>query len=162
MRINREVEFNYIVNDILKNEKFINLKYEIHHGISRMEHSLNVARTTFLLCKKFHIQKIEEITRAALLHDFFTTSEITKNSFVTHPNIACLNAIKHFNINNNQQNIITSHMFPLSKELPKTRGSLIVSLADKIVALYECTKYKVPLQFGAIFLFLINFLSIQR
>ncbi|MBE6140931.1 MAG: HD domain-containing protein [Firmicutes bacterium] len=162
MTIKKEVEFNKIVNDILKNDKFIELKYELHHGISRLEHSLHVARITYLLCLKFKIKNYEEITRAALLHDFYKEEEIEKNSFLNHPNVACQNAIEFFNVNENQQNIIISHMFPLCRVLPKTKDSYIVSLADKLVALYECIKYKVPLQMGISLIFVLNFLCIQR
>ena len=53
-----EIDFNIIVNDILKNEKFIDLKYEFHHGLSRMDHSLHVARITYLACKRMHLKNI--------------------------------------------------------------------------------------------------------
>lgn len=162
MSVNKEIEFNNIVSDILKNDKFITLKYELHHGISRLEHSLHVARTTYRLCKMLHIKDYEDATRAALLHDFYVSDEIVSNDFVNHPEVACQNAIEHFDINVKQQNIIAAHMFPLSKELPKNLDSWIVSGVDKAVALYECAKYKMPLQLGAICIYLINFLSIQR
>ncbi|MEG2232972.1 MAG: HD domain-containing protein [Bacilli bacterium] len=162
MTVSKEIEFNNIVNDILKNDAFIDLKYEIHHGISRMQHSLSVAKVTFLICKKTHIKNYEETIRAALLHDFFKTNEITSNAFLNHPEVATKNAIKYFNIDDFQKNIIMSHMFPMCKEMPKSKESVIVSLADKAVAIYECTKYKVPLQLGATLLFLFNVICIQR
>ena len=98
-----EIDFNLIVNDILKNDKFINLKYERHHGISRMDHSLHVARITFLACKKMHVEKIEEVTRAALLHDFFVSSEINKRAFIAHPELALKNACTEFALNDMQK-----------------------------------------------------------
>ena len=162
MTVKKEVEFNNIVNDILKNEEFIELKYEIHHGISRLQHSLNVAKLTYLTCKFFHMKKINEVTRAALLHDFFKSSEIESHAFVNHPQKAMINAQKCFDINELQSNIIASHMFPMTKVMPKYKESIVVSLSDKAIAIYECGRYKVPLAIGATFLFFINFSIIQR
>ena len=162
MKVNKEVEFNNIVNDILKNENFIKLKYELHHGISRMDHSLHVAKMTYSMCKKLKIKKYKEVVRAALLHDFYTSDQIDKHAFVNHPTKASDNASAQFSINDFQKNIIGSHMFPMCKEMPKSKESLLVSLADKIVALYECAKYKAPLQLGITLVFFINFMCIQR
>ena len=157
-----EVDFNKIVNDILKNEKFIDLKYEIHHGISRMNHSLHVARITYLWCRKMHLKNTEDITRAALLHDFFQKKDIKKNAFVNHPKVALENAKQEFDINPMQENIIASHMFPMTTTLPNCKESYIVSAVDKMVALYELTKYKAPIEVGALLIFAVNFLVIQR
>ncbi len=162
MTINREVEFNNIISDILKNKEFIDLKYEIHHGISRLDHSLNVARLTYKVCKRLHLRNYEEITRAALLHDFFKTTDVPKKCFLNHPLKALENAKNNFEISKFQENIIAAHMFPMSRTLPKHIGSWIVTGADKTVAVYECTKYKAPLTIGAAFLFCLNVCFIQR
>ncbi len=158
--MNWEIEFNEIISDILVNENFIDLKYVIHHGISRLDHSLHVARITYLLCKKLHMKNLKEVTRAALLHDFFDNKE--KFAFYKHADWALENAMKEFQLNSMQQNIIASHMFPICHTLPNCKESFIVSTVDKMVALYELTKYKVPIEIGAIFIFVINFLAIQR
>ena len=162
MTINKEVEFNSIISDILKNKEFIDLKYEIHHGISRLDHSLNVARLTYKMCKRLHVKNYEEITRAALLHDFFRTEDVPEKCFLNHPLKAVENSKKNFEISDFQENIIAAHMFPVTKNIPKHVGSWIVSGADKAVAIYECTKYKVPLTIGAAFLFCMNICFIQR
>ncbi len=162
MTLKKEVEFNTIVNDILKDEYFINLKYEIHHGISRMEHSIHVAKLTYKICKFFRIKKIVETTRAALLHDYFKTEEIEKYAFINHALRAAENAYKNYNISAFERNIIESHMFPMVKVLPKYKESFLVSLADKVVAIKECTKYKIPLVIGAMFLFFFNVCIAQR
>ena len=162
MTINKEVEFNNIISDILKNKEFIDLKYEIHHGISRLDHSLNVARLTYKMCKRLHVKNYEEITRAALLHDFFRTEDVPEKCFLNHPLKAVENSKKNFEISDFQENIIAAHMFPVTKTIPKHVGSWIVSGSDKAVAIYECTKYKVPLTIGAAFLFCMNICFIQR
>lgn len=162
MSIDDEIEFNNIVNDILKNEEFIELKYEIHHGISRLDHSLSVAHLTYRIARFFRIKKYKEITRAALLHDFFKSIDVPENSFVKHPLVAAKNAKEVFEINKMQENIIEAHMFPMSVKLPKSIGSWIVSGADKLIAIKEVTRYKIPLTIGAVMLFIINMCYIQR
>ncbi len=158
-----ELEFNSIVNDILKNDQFIDLKYEFHHGMNRLQHSLNVARMTYYICKKTKNKKYVAITRAALLHDFFKMDELGPGNMIwSHPVVACQNATEYFNINETQKNIILAHMFPLSKTLPKSKGCVLVSLVDKIVATYECSRYKTPELAGALLLFVMNFLLIPR
>ena len=102
MSIDDEIEFNNIVNDILKNEEFIELKYEIHHGISRLDHSLSVAHLTYRIARFLRIKKYKEITRAALLHDFFKSIEVPENSFVKHPLVAAKNAKEVFEIDRNR------------------------------------------------------------
>lgn len=162
MSINKELEFNNIISDILKNEEFIELRYEIHHGMSRLDHSLSVARLTYNACKSLKMKNYKEVTRAALLHDFFKNDEVESHSFINHPAVALKNAKRNFELSNLQENIIASHMFPVAKVMPKCKESLIVSTADKIVAVKECAKYKIPLTIGATFLFFINFAIIQR
>lgn len=158
----KELEFNNIIYDIIKNEEFIDLKYEIHHGISRLEHSLNVAKLVFKMCRFLGVERIEDTTRAALLHDFFKNDEVLESRFVNHPLKALENSKRVFDINDFQANIIVSHMFPLTKIWPKSKESLIVSLADKIIAIKECARYKVPLTIGSTFLFFMNFCIAPR
>lgn len=160
MKIKKQVEFNNIINDILKNEEVISLRYEFHHGISRLEHSLSVAKLTYNICKIFKINTIKETTRAALLHDFFHSFE--DSSFKGHPSTALKNAKRVFNINKMQEDIIYNHMFPATLRIPKYKETWIVSLSDKLIAIKECTKYKIPMKIGATFLFLFNFMIIQR
>ena len=160
MKIKKQVEFNDIISDILKNEEIIDLRYEYHHGISRLDHSLSVAKLTFNMCKLFKVKKYEEIARAALLHDFYRTGE--DSSFRGHPTTAVNNAKRVFNINDMQADIIYNHMFPATFRLPKYKESWIVTTADKLMAIKECTRYKLPMQIGAMFIFFLNFMIIQR
>jgi HD superfamily phosphodiesterase len=75
-------------------------------------------------------------TRAALLHDYFTKNDFDEEStsrkeLVNHPSIACINALKEFKLNELEINAIESHMFPLSKTLPKYKESWLLTLVDK-------------------------------
>lgn len=159
-------DFNIIVDDILNNEEFKKLDDELHHGISRYNHALRVAKTTYHISKALHLKNAEATTRAALLHDFYTDNQFNderpREKLVLHPVLAVENAKKHYDINDLQENIITSHMFPLKGAIPKYKESWLVSGVDKSVALYEMYRYKVSLMVNIWVLFLFNLLIIQK
>lgn len=67
-RVNEE--FEYLVSDILKNESFLATKRDLHHGTSKYEHSMRVAKLSYKLSKIFKAD-VKATTRAGLLHDFF-------------------------------------------------------------------------------------------
>ena len=69
---------------------------------------------------------------------------------------------EYFNINKMQEDIIYNHMFPATLRIPKYKETWIVSISDKLIAIKECTKYKIPMKIGATFLFFFNFMIIQR
>ena len=158
-------EFETIVKDILINNKFKNLDSELHHGISRAGHCMRVAKNTYYITKKLHLDYVKA-TRAALLHDFYEKEDLhSKNSVKAlsdHPHVALENASKFYNLSTLEENIIESHMFPFGHALPKHTESWIVSLVDKTVALYEMYRYKISLVLGIYIIFLFNIITIQR
>ncbi len=156
----KEIEYNNIVADIIRNDKFISLKDENHHGITRLDHSLNVAKMAFKIAKKLKFKDIETVTRAALLHDFYVDEEMEgKFSLYSHPKVASINAKNYFNISKKEVNAIEAHMFPMSQALPKCKEAWIVTLSDKMVAIYEMFRYKAPLKAGTYLFLLVNFLT---
>ncbi len=156
----KNIELSSIINDIIKDKHFMKLKYENHHGISRLDHSLNVTKLAFLIAKKLRMKNISDVTRAALLHDFFVDEELQgKINFTSHPMKASENAFKYFKVNYKIKNAIEAHMFPMSTTFPKYKESWIVTLSDKLVAIYECTRYKAPLKVGIYTFFLINLMT---
>ena len=165
MSIKKDNEFQNIVSDILSNNNFSDLQYELHHGISRYSHCLRVAKGTYILTKKLNMD-YERATRAALLHDFFkdtdTINYTTKETFKVHPDIALENAKKYFDLDYKQENIIASHMFPVCKTMPKYKEAWITSFVDKGVALYEMYRFKASLVMGIWIIFIFNIISIQR
>lgn len=165
MAFSDSYEFDSIINDITNHPKFSLLKEELHHGISRYEHSLRVAHMTYRLSYKFHLD-YERATRAALLHDFYLNSETEQYSssktLVQHPLIALKNAKEHFDLDMKQENMIESHMFPLSKKVPKHIESWVISFADKFVAVHEMARYKASLMMGIYIIFLFNMITIQK
>jgi uncharacterized protein len=159
-------EFNSICKDILNNSEFNKLKNEPHHGITRYDHSLRVAKTVFKWAKQDHLNDYKDITRAALLHDFYTNDEMEELSsyerLSAHPKLALNNAKKYFKINKMQEDIIKNHMYPATKTKPNTKEGKMVSKADKLVATYEMCHYKFGIQFGVLVLFIVKLINIQK
>ena len=135
-------EYDEIIKDILKNKEFKKLENYTHHKTTRLEHSKRVSIYSYKICKKLNLDFISA-ARGGMLHDFFYNKYDIKNSarlMKNHPKIALKNAKKHFIINKKEENIIESHMYPLNiKCKPKYPESLVVSIVDKIVCIYEKT-----------------------
>lgn len=133
--------YSDLIEDILENEEFLKLGNIEHHGTSRLKHSKRVSYYSYRICKSIHIDYISA-ARGGLLHDFFISPlERTKidriKSLFAHPKKALQNANTYFELNDIEQNIIMSHMFPLYITLPQYMESWIVSIVDKAVGTYE-------------------------
>ena len=132
-------EFNNIIKDIITNLEFDKLKDISHHGISRYNHSMRVAYYTYLITKLLHLDYVKA-TRGALLHDFFTDEVKELNSVFRlrrHPGCAADNAKKYFDISKLEEDIIKTHMFPITFTPPKYLESWIVDFVDDVSAVYE-------------------------
>ena len=137
--------FDSIASEMLSNPKFMRLAYESHHGITRLDHSLNVAKKVYKYAIKYHLDYISA-TRGAIMHDFFTNAEFLSNhgliQGVVHPDIALANAMGEFEVNEKEANMIESHMFPLSIVLPRSKEAWLLTAVDKMQAVYEYASYK--------------------
>lgn len=138
-------EFYNICSDILEHEHFQAMKTEKHHGTSRYNHSVRVAIKVYMTARSRGWSYVE-ITRAALLHDFYTNEDLHNieptKALVKHPKMAAKNAKKYFNASKRVQDMIKTHMYPVTSEMPKTKEALLISLIDKEVSTYEMLKYK--------------------
>lgn len=157
-------EFNYIVKDILEHDVFCMTKDKIHHGITRYDHLVRVSFYTYIVTKFLRLNYIDA-TRAALLHDFFL-DEVNNISTIkalrTHPEYALKNAKKYFKINLIQEDIIKTHMFPVTFTPPKYLEGIIVDIIDDIAGIYEkykscCSEFKRIINF--LFIFIVNFIN---
>lgn len=142
--LSKDVEYNKIVNHIMENDEFLKINNCRHHGITRLEHSLRVSYFSYKISKKLKLNS-KETAIASLLHDFFVNEELTKKQRVfsafSHPKKCLANANYHFELSDMQKDIIYSHMFPLiPTRPPKYLESWLVSMVDKIVAIYEFIK----------------------
>ena len=158
--------FESYTKDIIENKHFSLLKKDLHHGITRYEHSMRVARWTYKICNFFKFDNLKEITRAALLHDFYINEDLTivggTSALVEHPNVALENSKKYFEINELQEDIIKHHMFPCTKDLPESKEAFLVSLVDKGVSTFEMIRFKAPLYASIFLIFLFELVTVSR
>ena len=81
-------EYLNIVDDILYNKEFRKIDSSVHHGLSRLDHSLRVSYYSYKL-SKILLLNTKEVARAGLLHDFFVTKDMTRKertvSAFVHP-----------------------------------------------------------------------------
>ena len=156
---NNRIRFKDLVSDILDNQKYKELKHEFHHGINRYIHSTRVAKVTYKISKWLKLD-YKSATRGAMLHDFFKNSEYGNVKGLTtakvHPHIACLNAKKEFELNEIEQDVISSHMFPINTHKPSFKESWLVNLVDEGVSLYEMTRYQLSGKLTIFILFVMN------
>ena len=166
MSIKQKTEFNSLIEDIKNNKKFNKLNDELHHGITRYEHSMRVARWTYKICNLFKMKNKEEVTRAALLHDFYINDDLVSETGASklgeHPDVALINSIEYFELNNIQKDIIKTHMFPCNLNIPKYKESWLVSGVDKAVSTYEMLRFKSSLYAGIYALFLFELIRLPR
>lgn len=160
--VNEDKEFLNIIQDILENEEFNKLKKIKHHDTNRFDHCLRVSYYSYLITKSLHLH-YKETARAALLHDFFLEEnykeKITKrlDTLVKHPSFALETSKKYFTLTDLEEDIIISHMYPITLNPPKYLESWIVDFVDDIAAVYEKSS-SVNYQLGTIKNFLILFL----
>ena len=170
----RYKKFDTIAKEFLGNEKFMRIQNERHHGITRYEHSMRVARNVYKLSKKLNLDYISA-TRAAIVHDFFVNEEFGINrgliQGVVHPDIALANAKGEFKINEIEANAIEAHMFPLSTCLPNSKEAWCLTAVDKAVAIYEyaTNKFSVkrisnPVSYAVclVFIYIMNIITINN
>ena len=168
-------EFEEYVCDILNNEYFLETKKDLHHGTSKYEHSLRVAKLSYRLGRIFKAD-LRSISRAGLLHDFFlgTRKESPQNSYLRHPVTASNNAKKYFNITEKEREAIKTHMFHhvLIKKIfpfinreekasvkefkPKSKEGWIVCASDLLISIVECERFQFTYAFNVALLLIFN------
>lgn len=137
-----QIEFDSIINPIIENKEFLKTKEKEHHGITRYDHLIRVSYYSFLITKLLRLNYYET-ARAALLHDFFldeTREDSSYDALKKHPLYALENAKKYYDLTDREEDIIKTHMFPITFTPPKYLESWIVDLVDDIAGIYE--KYK--------------------
>lgn len=174
-------EFDGFVCDILENENFLATKKDLHHGTSKYEHSLRVAKLSYRLGKFFKAD-LRSVSRAGLLHDFFfgTRKESSENSYLRHPVTASNNAKKYFNVNELESEAIKTHMFHqvLLKKIfpfinhkekasikefkPKSKEGWIICLSDLLVSIMECERFQFTYAFNVTLLLLFNIILFKN
>ena len=129
---------------IVQTATYRETKNYIQHGnTSCYSHCISVAYYSLRIAEWLGISyDIKSLISGALLHDYFLYDWHEKDSShrlhgFTHPKKSLVNALRDFELNTIEQNIIERHMFPLTPIPPRYRESHIVCLADKFCSLAE-------------------------
>lgn len=138
-----QVHLDLMLAKLRKTPKVLEMKNYIQHGrVSTYEHCESVTRASYWINRRFHLGADEKaLIDGAFLHDFYLydwhiSSEGLHGFY--HPGIARRNAVRHFKVNDKVQNIIYSHMWPLTvTSIPRCREAWIVCLADKYISTKE-------------------------
>lgn len=133
-----------IIRDIIDHPAFGRLKEYGHHDATIYHHVRRVAYISYRICRKWNLD-YRSAARGALLHDFFLYDWRTgrdrpyhgKLHGFLHSRVALRNALKHFDVNPIERDIILRHMWPLTLIPPRYRESFIVTFVDKWVASRE-------------------------
>ena len=161
-----DTDYMKIVEKILNDSEFQKIDRIEHHGITRMDHSIKVSYYSYKVAKILKLSE-NEVARAGLLHDFFLSEEDRnfKTRFIstfTHPKKSLKMAEKNFELNQVEENIIHSHMFPFYFSLPKYAESWIVAIVDKLVGSMEFLLkfgYKLNYMTNIYIIVLLNFIK---
>ena len=145
--INKYIEFYSIVSDIMKNDTVLKMKnYRQHCDTDTYEHCFHVAYMNYVICKKLKLDYISA-ARAGMLHDLFLydwrdpQKNINGTHATEHPKIALNNAENLFELNDKEKDIIVKHMWPLCFHMPKYKETFIITITDKLSAIYEIFSY---------------------
>lgn len=145
--------FYEIANPIIETENFQKLKHFMAHKTTSIyEHAINVAKLSFAKAVSKSNIDLVTLVRGALLHDYYfydwhKNKPFTFHGF-KHPKIALENAKKDFQLNKKEQNIIRSHMFPLTLfHYPKCKEAWLVTMCDKKIARLEIKGEKNAIHF---------------
>lgn len=141
-----------IYSSFYNDEKIQKMKgVEMHRGSNTFLHSFQVAKLAVKRALRKRRANLEAVLIASILHDYYLYDwrrdrAKKKRHGRNHPYIAANNAKVDFDITDEVQKIIKSHMWPINfKEFPNTKEARIVNLADDHVALKEALtsrKYK--------------------
>lgn len=131
--------------DIIKNSDYIKLRDIPRHGYTNtFDHSMRVARLSYLIAERFGADK-ESAVKTALLHDFclidyraedYKKPEGESCYLIKHSKDAVINS-REYKLTPKEERAILTHMFPLGP-MPTSKTGWILTIADKIAAAYEC------------------------
>ncbi len=130
---------------IMNSEEAEQMKGFMQHGnITTYTHVLSVACLSYKINKRLKIcSDPRSLIIGAFLHDYYlydwhVSPKSHKGHGFNHPALALKNARKSYALNSIEENIIESHMWPLTlTRVPKCSEAVIVCISDKICAAYE-------------------------
>ena len=142
----RRERFWRVFTSMREDPEILKLQQYPNHRISNLyDHSSRVALCAYALSHRLHIGVDgAALARGAMLHDYYlyhaqSYKKITyREHLLGHPHTALVNAKEHFVLSKKEENIIESHMWPMTlTKLPKSKEAFLVQLADKVCAFGE-------------------------
>lgn len=133
-------EYESYVMPLLEDERVQQMSEFIQHGNTTcLQHCEAVARKSAEIAYKYKIKvDMKSMVRGAILHDYFLYDwhhqKLGNFHGFYHPGIALKNAVRDFELNEIERDVIKKHMFPLTLYLPRYKETVVVCLADK-----DCT-----------------------
>ncbi len=162
-------EYKRIVAPIMSNEEFTSKMNNIkHHDSTRLNHMLKVSYKSYKIAKLLNLD-YADVARAGLLHDYYLESVSEQKNIkdkvslytINHPKEAVINAKMMFDINEKEEDIIRTHMFPIDVKVPKYAESWIVSFVDKGISTVEFgRKFGYKYITNILVVFVLNFLRV--
>ena len=138
-----------LLEGIHEHDHVLRMRTFIQHGkITTYDHCLRVASMSYKINRFFKLKSDERaLVRGAFLHDYFLYDWHKKKAkfrnmkefFKLHGFMhAAANAKRDFEIDEKEEHIIRSHMWPLTvTKVPKCREAVIVCIADKLTSATE-------------------------
>jgi uncharacterized protein len=130
-------EYFDAVQDLLDNRLVVSMSVIRHHRTSTLDHCLVVSQISYYLAKALGFDAVSA-ARGAILHDFFLYDWREKDHPhhpTRHPEIALGNARAIFSLNAIEEDVIRTHMWPVTREFYAYRESFLVSAIDKIATI---------------------------
>ena len=142
---NRE-RFWHTFSDLREDPVVMSLQQYPNHRISNLyDHSSRVALCAYDLARRFRWEiDGDALAKGAMLHDLYfyhaagRSGKAYREHLFGHPAVALENAREHFELSPKEENIITSHMWPMTPlHVPRSKEAFLVQLADKVCAFGE-------------------------
>jgi|GEM_PF-307765 len=142
---NSKERFNNKMRELLRDPRVRRMQaYRQHRYCNSLIHSIHVAKVSFAMAEHLHLKIDEEaLAVGALLHDYYLY-DIKGSGYsafrhgTSHPQVSLENAMRDFPLTEKEQNMIRSHMWPLTLfHAPKSKEAWIVTMADKYCAIKE-------------------------
>ena len=138
-----------IYQKYLHDEKIMKMQeIPMHRGSNCYMHSFKVAKLAMKWALRQKNINLEAVLIASILHDYYLydwrkDKKLLKHHGKLHPSIANQNAKRDFGIDEEESDIILSHMWPINiKVFPKSKEAKIVNQADTHVAFLEALTSK--------------------
>lgn len=145
-----QTELDHFLRAYRTHEKIQEMRRYIQHGaITTYDHAERVTTMCFWLNRRLHLGADERaLVLGAYLHDFYlydwhVNDKSHRLHGYHHPDTSCENAVHYFHVDQRIQQMIRSHMWPLTiTRVPVSREAWILCLADKYISISETLLYR--------------------